>query len=179
MAEVIKKVIIKNKTLPPVTFDNNSLFYSVRYRVISEDKNRVSQWSPTYKLQAPTTTSAGLPYDGEVSPQRFHINTVGNNPKTITAVWSFKIQSDNPSELEKIFSETTSFDVWVRWNPNNAPDNVNWTAWEYKATVSTNSFALLKTTTGDPKQVQIAVQIPTNKKVKDDRLTLFIGKSNV
>ena len=46
MAEVIKKVIIKNKNLPSVTFDDNSLFYSVRYRIISEDKNRTSQWSP-------------------------------------------------------------------------------------------------------------------------------------
>lgn len=179
MAEVIKKVIIKNKNLPSVTFDDDSLFYSVRYRIISEDKNRTSQWSPVYKLEAPTTTSAGLPYDGAVAPERFHINTVGNDPKTITAIWSFKLASDNPTQLEKIFSETSIFDVWVRWNPNNAPDNTNWTAWEYSTTVSTNTFSILKRSTGDPKQIEIAIQIPTNKKVKDDRLTLFIGKSNV
>jgi hypothetical protein len=176
MTEVIKKVIIKNKTLPPVTFDDNSLFYSIRYRVISEDKNRVSQWSPTYKLQAPTATSAGLPYDGAVSPERFHINVVGN---TINAVWSFKPIAQNPTDLEKIFAETASFDVWTRWNPNASPSNVGWTAWEKVSTVSTNSFSTLKKTTGSPLQVQIAVQIPTNVKVRDDRLTLFIGKSSV
>jgi len=176
VAEVIKKVIIKNKNLPSVTFDDNSLFYSVRYRIISEDKNRTSQWSPVYKLEAPTTTSAGLPYDGAVTPERFHINVVGN---TINAVWSFKPTAQNPTNLEKIFAETSVFDVWTRWNPNATPSNTGWTEWEKVSTVSTNSFSTLKKTTGSPLQVQIAIQIPTNVKVRDNRLTLFIGKSSV
>jgi hypothetical protein len=179
MAEQIKKVIIKNKNLPYVSFDDNALFYPIRYRVVSEDKNRVSQWSPTYKLEVPPTTDAGLPYDGAVNSSRFHINTVGNNPMTINAVWSFKTASENPSALEKVFADVKVFDIWIRWNPNNSPDNINWTEWEHVTTVSTTSFSTIKKTTGNPKQVQIAIQIPTNRKVRDDRLTLFIGKSNI
>jgi hypothetical protein len=40
----IKRVIIKKSSLPAV--DNNKVGYVFRYRVVSEDKNRTSQWSP-------------------------------------------------------------------------------------------------------------------------------------
>ena len=40
----IKKAIIKKSLLPAIDSDN--VGYIFRYRVISEDKNRTSQWSP-------------------------------------------------------------------------------------------------------------------------------------
>ena len=40
----IKKVIIKKSSLPAL--DNNKVAYIFRYRIVSEDKNRTSQWSP-------------------------------------------------------------------------------------------------------------------------------------
>lgn len=43
---VVKKAIVPKKDLPPIDFDTGS--YIVRYRIISEDKNRTSQWSPTF-----------------------------------------------------------------------------------------------------------------------------------
>jgi hypothetical protein len=179
MSEILKKVIIKNKNLPSVSFDDNLLFYPVRYRIVSEDKNRVSQWSPTYKLQVPPTSQAGLPYDGAVSSKRFNISTSGSSPVKIDANWSFKQESESPTNLEKIFSNTQSFDVWVRWNSVASPNTANWENWEFFSTVNTTSFSTTKRTTATTNQIQIAIQISTNTKVRDDRLTLFIGKSNV
>jgi len=46
----IKKAIIPKNDLPPVDFDTSA--YVVRYRIISEDKNRTSQWSPTFVTNA-------------------------------------------------------------------------------------------------------------------------------
>ena len=40
----IKKVIIKKASLPAL--DHDKVGYVFRYRVVSEDKNRTSQWSP-------------------------------------------------------------------------------------------------------------------------------------
>jgi hypothetical protein len=40
----IKKAIIKKALLPAIDSDN--VGYVFRYRVVSEDKNRTSQWSP-------------------------------------------------------------------------------------------------------------------------------------
>ena len=42
----IKKTRILKSALPPV--DSETLKYNTRYRVISEDKNRTSHWSPIY-----------------------------------------------------------------------------------------------------------------------------------
>jgi hypothetical protein len=43
---IVKKAIIPKNELPPV--DSETSAYVVRYRIISEDKNRTSQWSPTF-----------------------------------------------------------------------------------------------------------------------------------
>lgn len=40
----IKKIIVKKSSLPALDFNN--VGYIFRYRIISEDKNRTSQWSP-------------------------------------------------------------------------------------------------------------------------------------
>ncbi len=48
----IKKVIIKKEDLP--AFNGSTQKYSVRYRVVSEDKNRSSHWSPYYAVSTPS-----------------------------------------------------------------------------------------------------------------------------
>lgn len=42
----IKKTRILKSSLPPI--DHDTLKYNTRYRVISEDRNRTSHWSPIY-----------------------------------------------------------------------------------------------------------------------------------
>lgn len=44
----IKKVVIKKEDLP--AFNGTAQAYTVRYRVVSEDKNRNSHWSPYYSV---------------------------------------------------------------------------------------------------------------------------------
>jgi uncharacterized protein (UPF0248 family) len=51
----IKKVIIPKSKLPG--FFGNNKTYVLRYRFISEDKNRLSHWSPIYKIIAEDTPS--------------------------------------------------------------------------------------------------------------------------
>jgi hypothetical protein len=45
---VVKKVIIKREDLP--AFNGVLQSYLVRYRIVSEDKNRSSHWSPYYSV---------------------------------------------------------------------------------------------------------------------------------
>jgi hypothetical protein len=61
---------IPKNQLPPVESDN---VYSIRFRIISEDKNRVSHWSPIYIIDSvtPTTVSGDIVVNGPI----------------ITAVW--------------------------------------------------------------------------------------------
>jgi hypothetical protein len=46
----VKKAIITKSSLPAV--DSDSAGYVVRYRIVSEDKNRTSHWSPTFTTNA-------------------------------------------------------------------------------------------------------------------------------
>jgi hypothetical protein len=48
----IKKVVIKKEDLP--AFNGTTQKHSVRYRVVSEDKNRSSHWSPYYSVSNPS-----------------------------------------------------------------------------------------------------------------------------
>jgi hypothetical protein len=45
----VKKVTIEKNQLPPLSPDGK---YLLRYRIISEDKNRTSHWSPIYSIDA-------------------------------------------------------------------------------------------------------------------------------
>jgi hypothetical protein len=57
----IKKITIKKGNLPALDFDN--IGYIFRYRIISEDKNRTSQWSPINIL----TDNSISPVSGAIS----------------------------------------------------------------------------------------------------------------
>lgn len=46
----IKKIIVPKSKLPGFFGDTQK--YVLRYRIISEDKNRTSHWSPVYKITA-------------------------------------------------------------------------------------------------------------------------------
>ena len=67
----IKNAKLPSRNLPPVNENNE---YAYRYRITSEDKNRISAWSPIKIIAAPTVQVVS----GDV-------NISGN---AITATWS-------------------------------------------------------------------------------------------
>ena len=66
----IKKVIVSTSKLGLVNSNNA---YLIRYRIVSEDKNRMSHWSPNYNVEALTNSSVS----GD-------LNVVGN---TVICAW--------------------------------------------------------------------------------------------
>ena len=67
----IKKIIIRKASLPAL--DHNKIGYVFRYRVVSEDKNRTSQWSPINLVLDNSITSVA--------------GAVQVSPSVISAVW--------------------------------------------------------------------------------------------
>jgi hypothetical protein len=181
--EVIKRVVIKKESLPSFQFTKNystenerfeidQLYYKFRYRILSEDKNRVSFWSPIDKLEVEPLKSP-FPY---LATNRISITKSGN-PELITCVWSHPGDSESPSEYEKIQNNISRYDVWIRWNNNDTTDlnDENWTDWEFEATVSSTSFSVIKRD-NDVRRVEFAIQIPTTEKYRDfnnNKITLF------
>jgi hypothetical protein len=71
----IKKIIIKKSNLPALDSDN--LGYIFKYRVVSEDKNRTSQWSPISILVNDSITTVS--------------GAISISPTITTAVWGDEV----------------------------------------------------------------------------------------
>ncbi len=90
----VKKVTIEKKDFPPLSPDGE---YLVRYRIISEDKNRTSHWSPVYKLDA-------KPFIQDVD------SNIEVAPAGILITWG----DQNKAALYDIF---VSFKIGGTWQP--------------------------------------------------------------
>jgi hypothetical protein len=70
----VKKAVLPSASLPPVNAENK---YAYRYRIVSEDRNRTSSWSPIKIIDAPAVAFLEES-DGDV--------VISGN--SITATWS-------------------------------------------------------------------------------------------
>jgi hypothetical protein len=114
----IKQVRLSFSDLPDI--NSNLGGYILRYRIVSEDKNRVSQWSPIFIAQPGYSFVPGnlVVETGSVSA---------------SVVW-------NAVSIQKNFSEITkaaSYDLWARWHNSDAGD------WVYVDRVTGTTYTLL------------------------------------
>lgn len=155
----IKKVTIFRADLPPV--DAQTLSYNLRYRIVTENRNRVSAWSNVASVAAPTISTIN------------YTVSVNNSGRIVQAVW------DAPASLG-----LSSFDLFIRWVGNHNETDYDWA---YYGRVTGNSQSLVFPTQvydntlqafEDPKKVRLQLQRPTYNPVREDyptstNLTLF------
>jgi hypothetical protein len=118
----IKQTRIKKADLPAINIDVEG--YTLRYRIISEDKNRTSHWSPLETIRPEYTYVSGA----------IEFNSSGN---IITSVW-------DPVKINKdlVTIDTASeYDIWVRFDKNDSGD------WFYKQRIQGNSITIVHPTT--------------------------------
>lgn len=114
----IKKFKISNSLLPPLSIEEEA--YLFRYRIISEDRNRASHWSPINAVKPEYSFVAGSIHhtkSGDVS-------TIAWDPVSI---------NKNGNEIKKAHE----FDIWIRWDRNDNGD------WFYLQRVDTSSISVL------------------------------------
>lgn len=87
---MIKKIILLNSELPPINAQSDS--YALRYRIVSEDKNRFSSWSPIFNL----------PFTFQNLPSASAITSSINN-----GILSFTWPK---------YSDSCEYDIWAKWN---------------------------------------------------------------
>lgn len=69
MASGPRKAVVLKADLPPVIrLSDGDYGYLTRYRIISEDRNRFSSWSPVYpvKISEPSPVNAGVVINGNI-----------------------------------------------------------------------------------------------------------------
>lgn len=170
----IKKVIIKKSDLYQVG-DVYELNHNIRYRVISEDRNRYSHWSPITTLNIdPTSSEVGfivsdtstyIPYNFEVDIAKHLINLSWTMPA---------LQIVNPTEAEVALQQEQAaisvFDVYVQWKT--ATVNSNW-IWMGQSSGSSFSISY-PYASGSPDMARFRVQRYTLIKKEFDLATYLI-----
>lgn len=107
MSEIIKKAKVSKDNLPPISSTNGE--YSVRYRIVSEDKNRTSAWSQIFNIDPNYTYVAGKINISSSSGA----TTISWDPVTI------KIGTN-------VIRQAKEYDVWARWNKSNDEELGDW-----------------------------------------------------
>lgn len=146
------KIIIKKDDLPPISADDEG--YNIRLRLVSQDRNRSSFWTPLVTIDAPQVTE--IPYGIEIKNQSIVINGVPQNKKTITVFWRDTVQY------------TKEYDVYVKWYATNGDPNA---VWQYVGSTFSDSFYLVDY--NDDHSFQIAVQKTTYPKEYTQKYALF------
>jgi hypothetical protein len=95
----IKKAVVKKEDLP--SFNGKTQKYSVRYRIVSDDKNRYSHWSPYHSL----SVGQEQPLSCSVSVNNKIVNMVWAGPTGQVAV-SYDIYFKFGSEEWKYIATT-------------------------------------------------------------------------
>jgi len=146
-----KKVIIKKELLPELDGDN--LQYSLRFRVISDDRNRVSAWSPIYNISV----------DPEPAENITHSVHHDSNTDLVTVVWTMPATlTEDPTTSESIQAKIKEFDVFVQWDSE---------PWKYVTTVNNTIYAI--NVKPGASTIKVAVQKPTFPKLRFSGATLF------
>jgi len=103
----------------------------LRYRIVSEDKNRSSYWSPIFEIEPPVYYVQGL--------LQLPGTIIGiKNTGYVTLAWDSVSIYDNEN-LSRL-GELMSYDIWIQYGGNNM---VNAGPWIYKERISTTSVSLV------------------------------------
>jgi hypothetical protein len=107
--------------------------YQLRYRVISEDKNTFSEWSPIYKIIAPTVATL-------ISPL-VTINSIYTRVSANLATINW--------EIPPILSTIQEYDLYVKWGSFSGGTVTFPTGaeYEYYGSFTSNRLDIIKPTT--------------------------------
>lgn len=147
--ETVKKFKTPVTDMPAISSITEG--YSLRYRVVSSDKNRSSHWSPVYLIQPDYTFVPGI----------IHFNKAGDIASIVwDAVTINKVDGANTYFIRK----ESQYDFWVRWDRGGSNGD-----WLYKERLSTTSLSIPVPTTytvdgvvqpSPPNRMSIEVYLP-------------------
>lgn len=121
-----KKVTVLKNALPPLNSDEEE--YIVRYRIISEDRNRISHWSPQFGISP-------VPLDLEaVEDSNIVLEVSGTS---LVAKWNISAKAQEEFAKNPSLA-LSSYDIYVAWGSQAGSTG----PLEYFATVSGNYISI-------------------------------------
>jgi hypothetical protein len=176
----IKKVVIKKTDLPNPIGDTTTLEYNIRYRIISEDQNRFSHWSPISTLSVNNTNTETGFNPNDIAGTSIPHNITINKPDHVASIsWTMpSLLITNPTEEEKILqaqqASIAEFDVYVQWETSSILSDWIWVG---KSTGSSYSLSYPHGS-GAPDHIKFRVQKVTLIKSPFNAATYLISSLN-
>lgn len=120
------RIIIKKDDLPSVA-SNGALV--TRFRIVSESRNQMSNWSPIYRIYPPVINPGSTDIDfydqGEVSS----VAIVSARTSIDPARWNISMNWQDSYALPQ-------YDIYVRWNYD-----TEWSNWIFMDSVAQRTYA--------------------------------------
>lgn len=123
----MSKVIIKKNELPPAS---QAGVYTFRVRMVSDDKNTSSHWTPIYNLLIPLNDQDPTKRVQPATMANIYHIKIGIPPAGYPDNYNIYVSWYDPNNLG-------SYDVYAKWKSGD-----NWTAWMHMATTSAKNFML-------------------------------------
>ena len=117
----MSKLVVSRENLPDVDIFTSTIRF--RFRIISDDRNVSSYWSPIYSLDPELDYTPS----GEV--------VIEKHSAYNTVVWNPVLIEKNGNEIR----ELEYYDLWIRWG-----DDISTGEWQYKERVTSTSINLIK-----------------------------------
>ena len=176
----IKKTIIKFSELPDVVGDNDTLSYNLRYRVVSEDRNRFSHWSPISTLIIENTTDeVGFDINDPLTTSIPHQVVIEKSRHVAECSWTMPaLLISNPTETQKILQQKQAaikeFDVYVSWQSESV-----WSDWVWVGKSNSTQFSInYSSESNAPSHIKFRIQKVTLIKKPFDAATYLISEEN-
>lgn len=169
-----KKIVI-----PKQQFEDMSIYspeYQIRFRIISEDRNSFSSWSPIYQVNPEVTFVQGtLEIPGTIQ--------LTKNTGYVSAVWSDVSIYKTVDGVETWLASLPYYDVWIQFLGN---AGANPSEWIYKGRISSTSLNINYPATypypggtGTTKQMKVEIYRPGRPIVQDSASDFLMYSSTI
>lgn len=161
----IKKIVIPRESLPDINTEING--YALRYRIVSEDKNKTSHWSNLQVVKDTLHYSTG---SLAISKQSSHV----------LVIWDpVKIKAEPGLEYSNnanLIATVKEYDLWVRWSKADLGD------WLYVERIEGSTATLIipnhyiyneEKINEKPNQIMVEIRRPSSPIARDYSAGLF------
>jgi hypothetical protein len=169
-----KKITINKANLPDINAETGS--YDVRFRLISEDRNKLSYWSPIYTVNP----------ELEFITDEIEVDKIG---RQVSVIWDTaektQLVKSNDSFVRKNVGPVERYDVWFRYYRSDLadPEELELGDWVYKERVDSTSLLTLLSKTytinnqvvigKTPNRLDIEVYAPGRPIIRETSLFLY------
>lgn len=156
----LQKAVVPLRTLPPLTLIGDKFGYYTRYRIVSEDRNKTSHWSPIYPVignfdfRRPINPATGEEISETLIPPPI---TNVSGIRFVALAWEpVSAYIDN-----NFITSAPGYDIWLKWYSNSQDGD-----WFYAERITQTSLSVIRPAAfnfTDPATGNVSIYSGTNR----------------